>query len=122
MFRKQKDFALFDWNFDGRLAGLFHHANEDIAFQLVEKFFGGIIVIIRALVWPADHGDDDIAIVPNLGIADGRLQFFAIGVNPALKIESFHGLDGWHYFFLSSAASGLYAIAFISMSRCGCGN
>src|SRR5271156_5925599 len=107
VFRQQKYFALFDGNFDGWPAGLLHHADKNVAFQLVEKFFGGIVVIVRALIRAAHDGDDDIAVFPNLGITDGWLQFFAIGVDPALKIEGLHGFDGWHYFFLSSSASGL---------------
>src|SRR5271156_6387967 len=107
MFREQKDFSLLDGNLDGRLSGLLHHADENVAFQLVEKFLSGIVVIIHALVGPADHRDDDIAVLPNLGVADGRLQFVAMGVNPALKIEGLHGFYGWHYFFLSDSAMGL---------------
>jgi hypothetical protein len=72
VFRKQKDFSLFDGDFDGRFSGLLHHADENVALQLVEKFLGGIVVIIHALVWPADYRDDDIAVVPHLGIAHGR--------------------------------------------------
>ena len=95
VFRKQKDLAFLDGNFDGRFAGLFHHANENIAFQLVEKFLGGIVVIIQARIRAAYDGDDNVAVFPHLSIADGRLQLFAIGVNPALKIEGFQVLmDG----------------------------
>jgi hypothetical protein len=104
---QQKDLALLDRYLQGRLSRLFHHANENIAFQLVEKFLGGIVVIIHALIGSTYDGHDNVAVVPNLRVANRRLQFVTIGVNPSLKIESLQRLDGWHYFFLSAVATGL---------------
>src|SRR5579863_7567756 len=119
MLWQQKNFALLDGNLDRRFARRFHHANKNIALQLVEKFLGGIVVIVHTLVGSADDRHDNLAIVPYLGVSHRRFQFVAIGVNPILKAEGFQRLYGWHYFFPSLAASGLYAIAFISISRCG---
>src|SRR3984957_3129323 len=88
MFGQQKDLTFLDRNLDRGLARRFHDPDKNVSLELVEKFFSRIVVIVHALVGPADHRHDHVAIVPDLGVAHGRLQLVAIRINPALKIES----------------------------------
>jgi hypothetical protein len=104
---QQKDFALFDRDFDGRLSRGFHYANKNVALKLVEEFFGWIIVIIDALIGPSYDGDDHVAIVPNLRISDGRFQFVAVRVDPGLEIKGLQRFYGRHDELLYGFASGL---------------
>src|ERR1700675_21462 len=72
VFREQENLAFFNWYLDWWLARLFHNANKNVPFELVEKFFGGIVVIIHSLVGSSDDSDNDVAIFPNLSVTDGR--------------------------------------------------
>ena len=69
---KEEDFTFFYWNIDGRLAGFGHGAYDDVALELVEEFLGGIVVVVAALVGTADDGDHELAVFPDLRVADGR--------------------------------------------------
>src|SRR6202007_2010306 len=117
--RQQKNLAFFDRNVDGGLAGILHDAKRNIALQLVEKLFVGIIVIIAPLVGTSDHGHHHFAVLPHLCISHRWFEFFFVCIDPSLKVESLEILDGRHR---NSYFSGLYAIARISISKCGCGN
>ena len=117
--RQQKDLALFDRNLERRLARSLHDAKKNVALQLVEKFFGRIVVIIAPLVGTSDHGHHHLAVLPHLRISHGRFEFFFVLFDPGLKVERLEVLDGRHR---NSYFSGLYAIARISISKCGCGN
>src|ERR1700723_3291215 len=116
---QQKDLALSDRNLERRLAGSLHDAKKNVALQLVEKFFGWIVVIIAPLVGTSDHGHHHLAIFPHLRISHRRFELFFVFFNPSLKIDRLERLNGRHR---HSYFSGLYAIARISISRCGCGN
>ena len=62
-------------------------AERDVALDLVEKLFERIVVVVGALVGPADDRDHEIGILPDLGIADRRLQQVTVLVDPFLEIE-----------------------------------
>ncbi|KAG1240452.1 hypothetical protein G6F68_017648 [Rhizopus microsporus] len=58
-----------------------------VAFDLVEEFFQRVIVIVGAKVRAADDGDDEIRILPDLLVADRRLQKMRVVLYPALEIQ-----------------------------------
>ena len=95
-----------------------------VAAQLIEELLERIVVIVGAVIRTADDGDDEIAVLPDLLIADRRLQQMRVLVDPALKIERFAVRDMAVSLMFSARRVyfGAYAIAFISISRCGCGN
>ena len=45
-----------------------------IAAHLVEELLQRIVVVVGAQVGAADHRDDEIGVLPDLLVADGRLQ------------------------------------------------
>src|SRR5579863_5224923 len=85
---QKKDFALFDWNFKRRLARSLHEPKKNIALQLIEKFFGRIVMIIAPIVGPAHNRDHHLAVFPNLRISYWRLEFFSVLFDPAHEVES----------------------------------
>jgi len=44
---------------------ILHDIEKSVAFHLVEEFLEGIVVVVGALVRPADDGDDEIRVLPN---------------------------------------------------------
>src|SRR5579863_5039272 len=119
MFGQQENLAFFDGNFKRRLSRFFHHANRNIALQLVEELFRGIVVIIASLVRSPHDRDHHLAVFPHLRITDRRLEFVFVLFDPRLKVESPQAAYGWHRL---SYFTGLLAKARISISKCGCGN
>ena len=71
----------------GGLPGVFHHAQRNVAFQLIEEFFGRIVVIVAALVRAADHGHHHFAVFPHLRIAHRRFELILVLFDPSLKVE-----------------------------------
>src|SRR5580700_12039448 len=80
-------------------------------------------MIVVAVIGATDDRHHQVTVFPDLRVSHRRFEFVAIRVDPCLEIKSFQRLDRWHYFLLSSPAcdKGLYAIAFISISRYACG-
>ena len=72
MRRQQEDIAGMDRQI-ARLA-VIEDAQRHVARDLIEKFLERVVVIIGARVRPADDGDDEIRILPDLRVADRRLQ------------------------------------------------
>jgi len=63
-----------------------------VALHLVEEFLVGIVVVVGAPVGPADDGDDEIRVLPDLRVADRRLEQMPVLLDPSLEIERFqHG-------------------------------
>jgi len=63
----------------------------DVAFELVEQFFGFVVVVILSRVGPGDDHDDVIAgIGVDALIADGRFEQVAVFVDPLIEVERFH--------------------------------
>ncbi len=60
-----------------------HH----VAFELVEELLDRVIVIVGPLVRPADHKGHHVGILPDLLVADRRLQQVPVFFDPVLKIE-----------------------------------
>ena len=63
-------------------------AHGDAALELVEDFFGFVVVVVLAGVGSGDDHDD---VVLRLGrevfVADGRLEFVAVLFEPAVEVE-----------------------------------
>src|SRR5271165_5237006 len=76
--RQKKHLALPDGNVSRWLARFFHDAQKDVALELIEKFLRRVVMEVASLVRSADNCDHELAIFPNLGIADGRLEFVAV--------------------------------------------
>src|SRR3984957_19229956 len=104
VFWQEENFSFLNGDLDGRFAWFRHQAQKNISFQLVEKFLGGVVVIAVAVLRPSHHGYHHLAIFPDLRVPHGRLQFFAIRVNPALEVKSFQRFDRWHSVLLSANA------------------
>src|SRR5579862_6444255 len=94
---KKKDLAFSDGNFQRRFTRRLDHSQRNITFQLIEKFFRGIIMIIAPLIRPADHGDHHLTVFPHLRIADRRLELLFIFIDPLLKIKSLETLNRRHH-------------------------
>ncbi len=64
--RQQKNIALFD----GYVYNLsvFHNLEQHIAFQLIEKLFGFIVMKIFSFIWASNHHHHEIliALINNL--------------------------------------------------------
>src|SRR5579872_1779260 len=116
MLRQQKDLALFDRNLQRRLARNFHDAEKNVSFELVEKLLRRIVVIVTPIVRSSNDRDHHLAVFPHLRVAHGRFELFFVLVDPTLKIKRLQALDRWHR---DSYFSGLYAMARISISKCG---
>ena len=86
-------------------------AQDHVAAQLVEELVARVVVVVGALVRSADDGDDEVALVPDLGVADRRLQLLAVLLDPAGQVDRLH--------HRSPRLS--WAIALISIARWGCG-
>jgi hypothetical protein len=98
---QQEDFSLANGHFDGRLAGLLYQSQHNVAFKLIKEFFGWIVVVVAALVGPANDRHHEFAVFPHLRIADWRLEFVAILIDPALQVESLERVNRWHFASLS---------------------
>ena len=91
MRRQQEDVALAHRHVVEIVAVL--QLQHHVAAQLVEKLLHGIIVIIGAAVGPADDGDHEIGVLPDLLVADGRLEQMLVLVDPGVKVTDFHEGD-----------------------------
>ena len=60
-------------------------AQDHVARELVEELLARVVVEVGALVGSADDGDDEVAVVPDLGVADRRLELVAVLVDPARR-------------------------------------
>jgi hypothetical protein len=63
------------------------HQQVGIALELPEELLQRVVVEVAACIRPADHGDHEIGIGPDLPVADRRLQQMAVLVEPALEAE-----------------------------------
>ena len=75
------------------VADLEHH----VALELVEELLDRIVVVVGALVRPADHLHGHVAVLEHLLVADRRLQQVLVLVDPFLEVEGLqssgrHGL------------------------------
>ena len=86
MRRQQEDVALADRHV-ARPAVLVQPKHH-VALELVEEFLERIVVVIGALVRSANHGNDEVRIREDLGVADRRLEYVAVGVDLFLQVES----------------------------------
>lgn len=60
------------------------------ALELVEKFFGFVVMVIFPGVGPSnDHYDIIVAIRVDILVSDGRLEQMAIFIDPFIEIERF---------------------------------
>src|SRR5438309_3772731 len=83
--RHEEDRAFFQ--LDASRLAAFHDVEKGVAFHLVEEFLVGIVVEVGAPVGPADDGDDEIRVRPDLRVADRGLQQMPVLVDPFLEIE-----------------------------------
>src|SRR3989442_1508373 len=69
--RHEEDRAFLQFESPG--LPVLHDFEKGVAFHLVEEFLVGIVMVVGAPVGPADNGDDEIGVLPDLRIADRRL-------------------------------------------------
>ena len=92
-----------------------HDAQHHVARELVEELLERIVVIVGALVGSADERDDEVGVLPDLRVANRRLQQVAMLVDPPGEVERCaHHCD--------LPRLGAHATALISMRMCGCGS
>ena len=87
---------------------------DHVAAELVEELVAGVVVEVGALVGPADDGHDEVTLVPDLRVADRRLQLLAVLLDPAGEVDGDHAQ--------TSPLRRARAMALISMARCGWGS
>ena len=83
--RQQQDIALADRHV--LHAPVLDDAQGHVALELVEEFLQRVVVEIRALVRPGDDGDDEVRILPDLGVADRRLENVLMLGDPLHEVE-----------------------------------
>ncbi len=67
---------------------IFLNVNGDVSLDLVEEFFGFVVVKILAVVGPAyDHNDIIFAFGIQVFIGHRRLEQVAVFVDPVVEIE-----------------------------------
>ena len=64
-----------------------HDRQVGIALELVEKLLEGIVVVVVAPVRAADHGDDEVGVLPELLDAHRRLQLVRAPLDPGVEID-----------------------------------
>jgi hypothetical protein len=83
--RKQKDLALTNRQV-GKLPFIGYFQN-DIAFDLIEKFFTFVDVVVGARIGTADDSDHELAVLPDLLVPDRGLEEVPMLVDPFPEIE-----------------------------------
>src|SRR5262249_46940276 len=90
-----------------RLAVL-HDVEKSVSLHLVEELLVRIVVEVGAVVRAADHGDDEIGVLPDLRITDRRLEQVPVLFDPLREIEGFHrGLDSTPTGLVPDGARGI---------------
>src|SRR5882672_9251478 len=90
MWRHKEDRAFLQLESPG--LPVLHQIEKGVALHLVEEFLVGIVVVVGALVRPADDGNDEIRVLPDLRVADRRLEQMPVLLDPFLEVERFqHG-------------------------------
>src|SRR5882672_5001051 len=84
--RRHKEDRTF-LQFESPGPSILHDIEKGVALHLVEEFFVGIVVVVGALVRPADDGDDEIRVLPNLSVADRRLEQMPVLLDPLREIK-----------------------------------
>src|SRR5262249_35093449 len=79
-----------------------HDLEQHIPFELVEELLHRIVVIIRALVRPADDLYGHLAVLGNPLVAHRRLEQMLVLFDPVLKIE---GVESSHVSFSFAQAA-----------------
>ena len=85
---QQKYFAFADGHIN-RLA-VFEVTQVHCAFELIEKLFAFIDMIIGAGIGAAHDRNHEFTIFPDLPVAHGRLEQVAVFVDPFFEVEWFH--------------------------------
>src|SRR6266704_3859269 len=93
--RQKEHFSLPHRKFNRSLPRLFDQAQYDVAFQLIEEFFRRIVMVVAALIRSTNDGDHELPVLPNLRVSDGRLEFVAVLVDPALQVKGLKRFDRW---------------------------
>ena len=85
MGRQEEHLALADG--DVARAAVLPDPQHHVAAELVEELVARVVVEVGALVGAADDGDDEVALVPDLGVADRRAQLLAVLLDPAGEVD-----------------------------------
>ena len=95
-----------------------HHVDVHVAAHLIENLLVGVDVEVSALVGTPHHHDDEVLVTgEHLFIGHRWLQAWTVLIDPGIEVEGL-GHIGHGY----SLPVRRWATAWISMSRCGCGN
>ena len=82
---EQKDVALFQVH-AFKLAAIGDQQRR-IAFDLMKKLFVGVDMKIGPLIGATHHGTNEVRVLPDLLVANGRLELVFVGIDPVLKID-----------------------------------
>src|SRR5579864_2855019 len=66
---------------------VFENAEHHVALELIEEFLERIVMIVGAAVGTAHHRDDEVALLPDLRIADRRPQQCPMRLDPLRDVE-----------------------------------
>src|SRR5580692_3232640 len=115
MRRQQKDFALPDRHVV--MLSVVDDLEHHVATQLIKELLDRIVVKIGAPVRAADHGDHQIRVLPDLLVADRRLQQMLVFVDPFREIE---GLQAFTHLRFSryTVVEYLYPVALRTAPVC----
>jgi hypothetical protein len=84
--RKKKNFPLFYGNIS--VYAVFYYFKDDIAFQLVKKLFGFIVMVILSAVGAAHYHHNKIVIAfVYLLVSNRWFQQMPVLINPAFEIK-----------------------------------
>ena len=89
---EEKHITLADRDVDSaiRLDGLQH----DVALELIKELRAGVVVKILARIRTAHGHDDELAVLEQQFVADGRLQQRAVLVDPGTQVERRRDVHG----------------------------
>src|SRR5581483_6069490 len=85
MRRQQEDRSLANRQIARR--PFFENAEHHVALKLIEEFLERIVMKVGAVVGTAHHRDDEIALLPDLRVADRRPQQRPMRLDPLRYIE-----------------------------------
>ncbi len=94
--REQENLAFADGNVDG--FAVFLDFDENIAFELVEKFLAFVVMIILARIRSADDLHDKFRVFVNEFVPDGRFQQMSVFVNPLFEVKR---SSDWHNLYFN---------------------
>src|SRR5690606_22117071 len=84
---QQKDIALFQ--VQPFTLTIYPKVQIGVAPQLIKEFFQWIVVVVGTAIGTTHHGDQKVAVLPDLLVAYRGLEQMGVLIDPALEVERF---------------------------------